>query len=150
MGGITGLLVPLLMGVDSCGPAGGASPVGGGGGSNVEHPRDTADTADTGENGGTPGTLTDCDPEYVAVWVECRGGSSWIAHAEMNVAVQWIEVSFAGTSKGDIISELPQEPGVFEGELRLADAPCAKPNAFDFMAMGVMFNTYECSYDYTP
>jgi hypothetical protein len=147
MGGIVGLVVPFLMGVDSCAPGSSGSPVGGGGGSNMEQP---ADTADTGEGGGTPGPLTDCDAEYTAVWVECTNGSTWMAHAEMNVAVQWIDVAFAGTDKGDIINEDPEQPGVFQGELRFAKAPCTEPNAFEFRAWGTMLSTYECSYDYAP
>ena len=143
-----GIFVLFLMGVDSCGAGGGGSPIGGGGGGGFEPPPE--DTGDSGEeNGGTPGTLTDCDPEYEAVWVQCNGGSTWIAHAEMNVAVTWIDVAFSGTGKGDIISETA-EPGVFEGELRFAKAPCDQPNAFDFQAMGTLLSTYECSYDYTP
>lgn len=145
-----GIVVLFLMGVDSCGAGGGGSPIGGGGGGNFEPPpEDTGDTGDTGKNGGTPGTLTDCDPEYVAVWVQCNGGSTWIAHAEMNVAVSWIEVAFAGTDKGDVINETDQ-PGVFEGELRYVKTPCDEPSGFDFRAYGAMLSTYECSYDYTP
>ena len=149
MGGFLGIVVLFLMGVDSCGAGGGGSPIGGGGGGGFEPP--PVDTGDSGEeNGGTPGPLTDCDPEYVTVWVQCNGGSTWIAHAEMNVPVQWIDVSFAGTGKGDVISETPKEPGVFEGELRYAKAPCDQPSSFYFQAMGTIFSTYECTYDYTP
>jgi hypothetical protein len=135
------------MGVDSCGPGSSGSPIGGGGGGNIDPPDDTADT---GEQGGNPGPLTDCDPEYTAIWVQCNGGSTWIAHAEMNVAVQWIDVAFAGTGKGDVISETETGSGVFEGELRFAKASCDEPNSFDFQAFGTMFSTYECTYDYTP
>jgi hypothetical protein len=142
-----GLVVLFLLGVDSCGAGGGASPVGGGGGGNFDPPEDTG--GDTGENGGTPGPLTDCDPEYDAIWVQCNGGSTWIAHAEMNVAVDWIEVAFDGTDKGDVITETG-EPGVFEGELRYVKAPCDQPSGFDFRAYGAMLSTYECTYDYTP
>ncbi len=142
-----GIVVLFLMGVDSCGAGGGGSPIGGGGGGSFEPPPNQ-DTADTGENGGTPGPLTDC-PEYDALWVQCSNGSTWVAHAEMNVAVTWINVAFAGTDKGDVINET-DVPGVFEGELRYVKTPCDQPNAFDFQAMGVMLNTYECSYDYTP
>jgi hypothetical protein len=145
-----GIVVLVLMGVDSCAPAGGASPVGGGGGHEFEPPPE--DTGDTGgeEKGGTPGTLTNCDPEYDAVWVQCSNGSTWIAHAEMNAPVVYIDVAFKGTGKGDVINETPKEPGVFEGELRYAKAPCDQPNSFYFQAFGAMLSTYECTYDYTP
>jgi len=145
-----GIVVLFLMGVDSCGAGGGGSPIGGGGGEEFHPPPE--DTGDSGgeEKGGTPGTLTDCDPQYDAVWVQCSNGSTWIAHAEMNVAVQWIDVAFKGTGKGDVINEKLDEPGVFEGELRYAKAPCDQPTSFYFQAMGTMFSTYECTYDYTP
>jgi hypothetical protein len=147
MGGFLGIAVLFLLGVDSCAAGGGGSPIGGGGGGGFEPPEE--DTADTGENGGTPGPLADCDPEYDAVWVQCNGGSTWIAHAEMNVAVTWLEVAFAGTDKGDVISETAVD-GVFEGELRYVKTPCDQPNGFDFRAYGTLLSTYECSYDYTP
>jgi hypothetical protein len=143
-----GIVVLFLMGVDSCGAGGGGSPIGGGGGGEFHPPPE--DTGDTGETkGGTPGTLTDCDPEYNAVWVQCSNGSTWIAHAEMNVAVVYIDVAFKGTGKGDVINETDQ-PGVFEGELEYAKTPCDQPNSFFFEAMGAYLGTYECTYDYTP
>ena len=98
-----GIVVLFLMGVDSCGAGGGGSPIGGGGGGNFEPPPE--DTGDTGENGGTPGTLTDC-PEYDALWVSCGQKKDWLLHAEMNVAVSFISVSFAGTSEGNQITEV--------------------------------------------
>lgn len=146
-----GLVVLFLMGVDSCGGVGGGSPIGGGGGGGFEGPPE--DTGDSGEeNGGTPGTLTDCDLEYTAVWVSCSQKKDWLVHAEMNVAVSWVDVAFAGTSEGSgPISESIKEPGVFEGTIPYATYGCDDgPRSFDFLAMGVMLNTYECSYDYTP
>src|SRR6185369_14772823 len=100
-GSFMGIVVLFLMGVDSCG-AGGGSPIGGGGGGGFHPPPE--DTGDTGEEkGGTPGTLTDCDPQYDEVWVSCGQKKDWLFHAQMNVAVSFITVSFAGTSEGNQI-----------------------------------------------
>ena len=145
-----GIVVLFLMGVDSCAAGGGGSPIGGGGGEDFQPPPEDTGGDSGEEKGGTPGTLTNCDPQYDAVWVECSKGSTWVAHAEMNVAVSWIEVSFAGTDKGDEITEVKKNTGVFEGELRYVKTPCDQPASFDFRAYGVMLSTYECSYDYTP
>lgn len=142
-----GLLVLFLLGVDSCGAGGGASPVGGGGGGNIDPPDDSGDT---GENGGTPGPLTDCDPQYDVVWVSCGQKKDWLIHAEMNVAVSSISVAFAGTSEGNVITEVEEGTGVFEGTIPFATYWCDEPRSFDFIAFGTMGSTYECSYDYTP
>lgn len=147
MGGILGLIVPFLLGVDSCGPGSSGSPIGGGGGSNSDPPDDTADT---GEDGGTPGPLTDCDPQYDAVWVSCGQKKDWLLHAEMNVAVSSINVRFAGTGEGNTIAEVEPGTGVFEGSIPFATYWCDEPVSFDFQAFGAMLDTYECSYDYTP
>src|SRR5215203_1756588 len=113
MGGFLGIVVLFLMGVDSCAAGGGGSPIGGGGGGGFEGPPE--DTGDTGEeNGGTPGTLTNCDPEYTAVWVSCSQKKDWRVHAEMNAPVINISVAFAGTSEGNIITEVKPDTGVFE------------------------------------
>ena len=143
-----GLVVLFLLGVDSCGAGGGASPVGGGGGGNFDPPEDTG--GDTGENGGTPGPLTDCDPEYDAVWVSCGNKKDWLVHAEMNVAVAWVNVAFAGTSEGNTITEVEAGTGVFEGTIPFATYWCDEPRSFDFLAMGTLGSTYDCTYDYTP
>jgi len=44
----------------------------------------------------------------------------------------------------------PDQPGVFEGELRYVKTPCDQPSSFYFRAYGTMLSTYECTYDYTP
>jgi hypothetical protein len=149
MGGVLGLFVLVLMGVDSCAPGGSSSPVGGGGGGNFEPPEDTGD--DTGEeNGGAPGPLADCDPEYEEVWVACSNKKDWLVHAEMNVAVSSINVRFAGTSEGNQITEVEAGTGVFEGTIPFATYWCDEPVSFEFQAFGTLLSTYECSYDYTP
>jgi hypothetical protein len=143
-----GIVVLFLMGVDSCGAGGGGSPIGGGGGGEFEPPPE--DTGDSGENGGTPGTLTDCDPQYDAVWVACSNKKDWLVHAEMNVAVSSINVAFAGTGEGNTITEVKPDTGVFEGTIPFATYGCDDPVSFDFEAFGAMLSTYECTYDYTP
>jgi hypothetical protein len=143
-----GIVVLFLMGVDSCGAGGGGSPIGGGGGGEFHPPEDTADTGE--EQGGTPGTLTDCDPEYAVVWVSCGQKKDWLLHAEMNAAVININVRFAGTGEGNTITEVKPDTGVFEGTIPFATYWCDDPVSFDFEAFGTMGATYECTYDYTP
>lgn len=146
-----GIVVLFLMGVDSCGAGGGGSPIGGGGGGEFQPPDDTGDTGDSGEEkGGTPGTLTDCDPQYDAVWVSCGQKKDWLIHAEMNAPVVYIDVRFAGTGEGTQITEVKPDTGVFEGTIPIPTYWCDDTVSFDLQAMGTMGGTYECSYDYTP
>ncbi len=135
-------LAPFLMAPD-CG--GSSSPgFGGGGSTGGEEPSDSAPPEE-----GSGGGMTDCEPEYAAVEVNCETTHhDWIWHVyvEMTATCPWIDVHFDGTSYG---GQITGSGGVLEGDLAWTGAACDEPHTLDLQCVYLSSN-YDCSYEYSP